>query len=65
MDYLTICSYPYYDAPRNLFYDTSGMTAPDEADDDGTTMAASEAQQTYMNNSKRQRYVVFRSVDVA
>ncbi|KAK1934055.1 hypothetical protein X943_002747 [Babesia divergens] len=48
--------YPYYDAPRNLFFDTSGMTAADEADDDGTTMAVSEAQQTYMNNSKRQRF---------
>ncbi|GIX65289.1 uncharacterized protein BcabD6B2_47240 [Babesia caballi] len=44
--------YPYYDAPRNLFFDASRFKEQDEKDDREAVAAASETQRAYMKNAE-------------
>ncbi|CDR94924.1 hypothetical protein, conserved [Babesia bigemina] len=47
--------YPYYDAPRNLFFDASGLKEANAEGDLEELCVASETQKSYMKNAEMRR----------
>ncbi|UKJ89738.2 hypothetical protein MACJ_002992 [Theileria orientalis] len=47
--------YPYYDAPQNLFFDTSKLKDNEGENKDNTNQNLSEIQEEYMKNAKLRR----------
>ncbi|KAK1442528.1 hypothetical protein BgAZ_300460 [Babesia gibsoni] len=48
--------YPYYDAPRNLFFDTTELVKESEQEEPEDEKKCSNTQEVYMRNAEKRRY---------